>query len=216
MTDLFQPPRGIARSINPVAGMYEVTADEAELRACARAATRSWEYFPYYEKRYGADGWKFGFSDGAWIATLCDRGATEAVAQIRWLGAVLSSRGMPQIMLEYHLRVQREELIEESPERQARWSTLRRCERMLARRREKAFSSRRFDRLAASFEERVGTAEIERVGVLLVSSVADEAAGIEKAVPALTSFVCDPSRFRSSWIAAAENTIAEARSAVRR
>src|SRR5688500_8787374 len=99
MTDRGRPPRGLARSINPIAGLYEVTTDAAELRACARASTRSWEYFPYYERRYGAEGWKFGFSDSAWIATLCDRGPDEAGDQIQWLGRVLSSRGMPQVML---------------------------------------------------------------------------------------------------------------------
>ena len=218
VSDIRHPPaaRGVARSINPAAGLHSITADEAELRACARASARSWQYFPYYEMRYGTEGSKFGFSDSAWIATLCERGATEAVEQIRWLGGLLSSRGMPQIMLEYHLRFQREEMTAESGETGRRCAVLRRCERALTALRRKVFTDSRFDRLVRSFVERAGLQQIERVGILLVSAVADEASGIEKAVAALSSFVCDPSRFPASWITAAEKTIAEARASVRR
>lgn len=216
MSDLRQPPRGFARSINPAAGLYEVTTDESELRACARAATRSWQHFPYYEKRYGPEGWKFGFSDSAWITTLCARGATEAVQNIRWLGAVLSSRGMPQIMLEYHLDVQREELLAENSQDKRRCAILRRCERTLAAIREKAFPPARFNRLARSFDERARSPESDRIGSLIVSAVADEASGIEHAVDSLLSFLCDPSKFPPAWIAAVQSTVAEARAAVRR
>jgi hypothetical protein len=105
--------------------------------------------------------------------------------------------------------------VAESPKSRGRCQILQRCERALNAMRVKAFTGRHFDRLARTFEERVGTPEIERVGVLLVSAVADEAAGIEHAVTALTSFVCDRSRFAASWVAAAEDIVAEARSAVR-
>jgi hypothetical protein len=212
MSESRRPPRGVASSINPAAGLHEITADDAELRACARAATRSWEYFPYYGRRYGAEGWRFGFSDSAWLATLCDRDPAEAVEQIHWLGSVLSSRGMPQIMLEYHLRFQHEELLAEVPQRRDRWRILERCEHALAVTRQKAFTDSDFDALAESFESKAGREELDRVGVLLVSAVADETAGIGNAVGSLTSFLTDPSRFSSRWINAVEAVLAAARS----
>ena len=215
MSESLRPPRGVARSINPVAGLYEITADEAELRACDRAARRSWEYFPYYERRYGPDGSKFGFSDGAWLATLCDRDPADAVEQARWLGAVLSSRGMPQIMLEFHLRFQHEALLAEIPQKRDRWRILERCERALATLRQTTFPDPNFDRLSQSFEELAGTDGIDRVGVLLVSAVADERAGITNAVSSLTSFLTDSSRFSSRWIRAVEAVIADARAAAK-
>jgi hypothetical protein len=52
------------------------------------------------------------------------------------------------------------------------------------------------------------------MGSLLVSAVADEAAGVGQAVPQLESWATDPARFPPEWIAAVRNTIAAARSRV--
>ena len=49
------------------------------------------------------------------------------------------------------------------------------------------------------------------MGEILVAAVADEAAGIEKAVESLEPWVCDPARFPPPWIQAVRTTIAEAR-----
>ncbi len=66
--------------------------------------------------------------------------------------------------------------------------------------------------LAAAFEARAGrTFPLPRMGEILVAAVADEAAGLERAVASLEPWACDPARFPQLWIEAVRSTIAEAR-----
>ncbi len=96
--DLARPP-----GTNPEAGTHAVSTDERELRAGREAAAQSWDECPYYEARFGERGRLFCDSDTSWLITRCDAGRGNALRDIRWLGGVLSSRGIPQILLERHL-----------------------------------------------------------------------------------------------------------------
>jgi hypothetical protein len=49
------------------------------------------------------------------------------------------------------------------------------------------------------------------MGELLGAAVADECAGLDQAVPSLAAWMCEPSRFPTSWIRAVEETLVRAR-----
>ena len=178
------------------------------------AGERSLREFPYYERRYGERGRRFCGSDTAWLITLCDRGRAVAIEQTNWLGAVLSSRGMPQYLLEQHLLVLHDELKRAMPRGARRYAVLQHCARQLATRRESKIAPEEFHRLARAFDERVASVRggLEGMGPVLVSAVADEALGLTRAVSSLESFLCDEKEFASKWRHAVRDTIAEARS----
>ncbi len=204
-----------ATALNPEAGNHVVTSNPREVEAATRAAQRTWAHFPYYARRYGARGRQFALSDSGWLATLCDLPPAAAVGQVKWLGGVLSSRGMPQWMLELHLEMLHEELARAIPEPPGRYDVLLDGATALREMRERHFPPALFRSLASTFDLRVGPDLSRRhrgMGGILVSAVADERAGIEQAVPVLTAWARDPAIFPPEWIAAVDATIAEARS----
>ncbi|MBD0319628.1 MAG: hypothetical protein ICV87_04795 [Gemmatimonadetes bacterium] len=203
-----------ATALNPEAGNHVVTADPHEVKAARRAAQRSWAHFPYYGRRFGTRGRQFSLSDSGWLATLCDLPASAAIQQVKWLGGVLSSRGMPQWLLEIHLEHLHEELTKALPESAPRYDVLLAGAGALREMREAHIPPARFEVLAAAFDARVGETWARRLrgmGGILVAAVADERAGIELAVPTLTAWACDAERFPPEWIAAVEDTLAQAR-----
>ena len=201
--------RGEAWQLNPDGGRHPVTLDERDLEAIRRASDRSWNEFPYYEVRFGERGRRFSLSDGAWIVTLCSGTAAYAIDQIRWLGGMLSSRGMPQILLERHLVFLHEEL---GTKRSAH---LLRGSRELARMRRSRLPEPSFKRLARRFEEAVAdVAPFPGLGILLVSAVCDEALGIDRAVTSIVTWADDRRRFPDRWVDAIGSTVAEARAAL--
>jgi hypothetical protein len=203
-----------ANILNPEAGNHVVTSDPREVKAARRAAQRSWAEFPYYGHRYGTRGRQFSLSDSGWLATLVDLTPGPAVEQVKWLGGVLSSRGMPQWMLERHLAILHEELSAALPESAGRYSILLLCAGELRALREAHFTPARFQALADAFEARVGEPwkrRLRGMGGILVAAVADERSGIEHAVPSLAEWACDPGRFPPEWIAAVQETLERAR-----
>lgn len=204
-----------ATVLNPDAGHHVVTSAPHEVRAARRAAQRSWAHFPYYGRRYGTRGRQFSLSDSGWLATLCDLPAGAALEQVKWLGRMLSSRGMPQWLLEIHLEHLHEELTKAVPESAGRYDILLRGADALREMREAHFPPAAFDGLASAFEARVGetwTRRLRGMGGILVSAVADERSDIELAVPTLTARVCDAERFPPEWISAVADTPARGRS----
>lgn len=201
---------------NPEAGNHAMPADSRELAAGMAAGERSLREFPYYERRYGERGRRFCGSDTAWLITLCDRRRAEAIEQASWLGGVLSSRGMPQYLLERHLLVLQEELTRAVPRSTRRYSVLQHCRLHLAAQRESKVAAADFHRLARDFDANVARARgrLEGMGEVLVSAVADEALGIQRAVTALESWLCDAAEFPPKWRDAVRETIAAARGSV--
>lgn len=200
--------------INPAAGSYPVTSDPREVAASVAAGERSWREFPYYEARYGERGRLFGHSDGAWLSLVAGGPQEQVNAEVMWLGSVLSSRGMPQYLLERHLEFLYEALCEAVPEKREIYGRLLRAAEMLRGLRTSQISVDYYRRAAAEFEQRVGPEWNQRfphMGVLLVSAAADERLGIGRAVPALEEWVTDPERFPAPWIQAARETLRRAR-----
>lgn len=195
--------RGIASSLNPDAGWHDVSVDAHELDAAARASARSWSEVPYYEARFGERGKRFSLSDSAWLMTLCETAPAQAIEQICWLGALLSSRGMPQILLERHLEIVAEEL-----GRAKRYGILRRAARELRRLRHSIIAEKTFQEFQREFEERVAAiAPFSGFGIVLVSAIADEKLGIEHAVSAVADWATDTTRFPRVWADAVKATI---------
>ena len=192
---------------NPEAGAHPMPRDPIELAAGAEAAARSWMEFPYFELRFAERGRRFATSDTGWLITLCSIEKRAALSQINWLGNVLASRGMPQFLLERHLRHLHDALIAALPHRRKQYAILQTGARVLERARRAQIDERAFRELAQSFRGQ----EVEMMGVLLVSAVADEGNGIRNAVTSIETWACDAERFKPSWIDAVRRTIAAAR-----
>ena len=204
------PQRGPASAVNPAAGAHKVTGDPAELEAASRAAHETWNAFPYYEARFGERGRRFGFSDAGWLVTLCGQTRADASEQVHWLAVVLSSRGMPSVMLEHHLGTLCDGLRAAIPERESKYDVLRVCARELKRERRTRLSDARVRAVAALMP----SAPVAGIGELLASAAADEANGIPRAVRSMEEWLCSAERFEPAWIDAVERTIAAARAAV--
>ena len=200
--------------LNPAAGSHAIPEDLREIEAALRAGEQTWRAFPYFELRYGARGRRFTRSDSAWIVTLVDHPQPTVVGQIRWLGRLLASRGMPQGLLEAHLHTLHRELVTARPERRATYATLLAAADDLRAMRQAHVSDEQLQALAGAFDGMVGDELVGRVpgaGALLVLAVADEQAGISNAVPSLEGWMSDPARFPERWITAVHVTIARAR-----
>ena len=94
-----------ASSLNPEAGEHPVSQNRDILAAALRAGEQCREEFSYYEKRYGERGRRFTASDVAWLAALVDYSAEIISSQVQWLGRMLSSRGMPFLLLERQVQL---------------------------------------------------------------------------------------------------------------
>ena len=206
-------PERLTAVLNPAAGSHAIPEDLRELEAALRAGEQTWRAFPYLELRYGARGRRFTRSDSAWLVTLVDHPQRTVVAQIRWLGRLLASRGMPQGLLEAHLHSLHRELVAARPERRAAYATLLAAADDLRATRQAQVSDEQLQALAGAFEGIVGDELVGRVpgaGALLVLAVADEQAGISNAVTSLEGWMSEPARFPERWIAAVRVTLARA------
>lgn len=209
------PTRYHAAALNPEAGTHRVACDPRELLAALDAGESSWEAYPYFEWRYGERGKRFTRSDSAWLVTLSDMKPESVHQQVRWLGHLLSVRGMPQILLEHHLRNLHEALVRAVPERRDRYDKLAEAAAGLEEVRHRHLDDRTFQSLSKEFDERVGrswSSRLKGTGKILLSAVADEMAGIDQAVESLESWMTDPSRFPEHWISAVRDTLGKARS----
>lgn len=203
-----------ASGLNPDAGHHAITSDPRELAASLRASDRTRAEFPYYRWRYGERGVRFSNSDSAWLAHVCSLPAAEGRQQIAWLGAVLSSRGMPQMLLEHHLLIMRDELAAAVPEKRRVYAALTRNATHLRKARLAAIPERQASAIASAFTKAAPSLWRERIpemGSLLVAAAADERNGIERAVLSMEEWAYDKERFPQSWIRAARNAIAAAR-----
>lgn len=220
--DLAQPalgrPWNLLRALNPEAGDHAVCGDPRELQAVLRAGERSWRRFPYYEQRYAERGRRFTHSDSAWLVALAENNAAVVNQQIAWLGLVLASRGMPRWMLELHLEMLHAELSAALPGYEERYATLLGAAQWLREQRQAHIDDGVFAAQTAAFARAVGDewdARLPETGALLAAAVADERAGLARAVPSISVWMTDPSRFPARWIDAVRGTIDRVRKQTR-
>ena len=210
-------PSELVGVLNPRAGTHGMPDDLREIRAALRAGEETWRRFPYYARRWGPRGRRFTRSDSAWLVTLCRLGPAELRHQVDWLGRVLAARGMPRWLLEIHLRQLHHTLVEEIGPSDL-YQRLADAAETLHEERRHHLDDDAFARLYAEFDVRVGDDWCERMrgtGGILASAVADDAAGIPRAVESLEGWMTDPDRFPARWIDAVRATLDDARRAVR-
>ena len=202
-----------ATRINPEAGNHPIPEDEREIQAALKASKRGWSEFSYYEQRYGGRGKRFSDSDTCWLVTLTRLDPESLQKQIEWLGRVLSTRGMPLIMLECTLKFLHEELVKAVPAQKITYDKLLMAADMLRKLRINIMPEKDFEALSREFDQAVGSKLARKyinTGKLLVASVIDEKNGIAGAVAALQGWLTDSLRFPENWIQAVNSTIKKA------
>jgi hypothetical protein len=204
-----------ATSLNPEAGNHAIPADEREIEAAITAGRLCREEFPYFDARYGDRGKRFTDSDAAWLATLTSLTTPLMISQVAWLGGVLASRGMPRITLERQLFYLHEELIKVDAGKRIEYDKLLDAVSWLKNERLRNITEETFNTLGKSFATLTDNeldGSMKGTGLLIVSAVCDEIAGIAAAVPSIESWLMDDDRFSKEWCAAVQDTIAQARS----
>lgn len=212
----FQPESRtyLVTSINPEAGRHAVPVDPVEFQASLRAGEICWQRFPYFEHRYGERGRRFARSDAAWQATLYQYPPAQIIHQVRWLGRVLSARGMPTLLLQVQLELLVTELVAVLPHKKAAYEKLLPAVTDLHLSRCKHLSDEYIDALAEEFDHRVGSEWCTRfphTGALLCAAVADELEGSTEAVESFRIWLTDTARFPLKWITAVDAIVAQAR-----
>lgn len=91
-------------AINFEAGDHAMPQNPREIDFALRAAKVAWEKYSYLEHRYGERGRRFTDSDSCWLFTLASAPKEIVVTRaLEWLRMVLASRGIPTVILEFHL-----------------------------------------------------------------------------------------------------------------
>ncbi len=209
----------LVTSINPEAGRHPVPTDSREVKASIQAADTCWNWFPYFEARYGERGRRFARSDGVWLATLCQFDREQINQQVRWLGRVLSTRGMPTLMLQIHLEILFEELASAIPEKRSEYEKLLDAAAELRKCRNRYIEEDQSQALTDAFNRAVGPEWSERfphAGALLVSAVADERAGSVGTVKNIETWMTDSARFPAEWITAVQEILTQAQELIAR
>ncbi|CCG40458.1 hypothetical protein PHAMO_200043 [Magnetospirillum molischianum DSM 120] len=180
-----------------------------------RAAARCYEANPYFMARYAERGEAFSRSDGGYMVTLTSHPLAYVIQQIKWLGVLLASRGMPRWLLESHLDLLYDELSATIPKRRVKYRKLLKAAEVLREARHDWISQPDFETLAAAFAANSGNG-LANAGEMLVSAVCDEFCGIAKAVPSLVTWLGDPGRFPAQWCTSVEDTLTCARAVAAR
>lgn len=207
----------LATTLNPEAGRHPVPNDLRDIEAVIRASRRCWEAFPYYAWRYAGRGIRFADSDCAWLASLTTLAVDDVLAQVRWLATVLSSRGMPTLLLETQLRMLNEELMIARPDRRQYHQRLVAAAEALARARAAQLPVSAATALADAFDTAVATKcdpTFPAMGEILVSAVCDEANGMDQVVSSIRDWVDRSGAIGSGWLNAIEHMIEAAHNAI--
>ena len=187
-----------------------------EIQAALRAGVKTWEQFPYYAWRYGLRGKQFTRSDSVWLVTLCDLQEKLVLDQINWLGKVLSSRGMPQLLLATHLVNLVEELEKANPDKINQYKKLIVAANALKEKYDQAIRVNQRQELIGEFERSIGqewSHRLKNMGEIIVAAVVDEKIGIENALPCVRSWATDENRFPKIWIDSVLQLIVSAKKA---
>ena len=202
-----------AAAVNFEAGDHAIPQNPVEIDLALRAAKAAWEKFPYLEQRYGARGKRFTNSDSCWLVTLT-RTLSQDVATkaLDWLRTVLTTRGIPTVVLEAHLRTIQQAITLEFPEQikmRAQFDLFlsnREAERRLH------FGAEGPSPLIDVFNRRFRACsglKVESAADLIVSAWMDERSGVAGSLSALHDWFTDVGRFSRDWIADVNELLAE-------
>lgn len=184
--------------LNPEAGHHAMPQDPRDITLALRAGREAWNRHPYLAERFGARGARFTSSDSCWLLTLTERPPEVTTHQLNWLRGVLSTRGIPTIILETHLRALAAALQAEFPAETSAAHALRstRYDAFLAHREEeRARYGSALPRAIATCESALAASESGTQAAALVASAwVDEQAGIVGAFDATRQWFADPQR----------------------
>lgn len=192
-------------AINFEAGTHAMPQDPARIELALNAAARAWRSQPYLQARFGSRGRRFTSSDSCWLVTLADAPALTATKSLVWLRTVLSTRGLPTVILESHLR----EIARDLGNAQTSYDSffgLLTDERMALLGATKALE------LEQKYEQAFGDCpefKIAGAAALLISAWCDEKSGIVGALAATSGWFRDPARFSGQWIATVDSLLGE-------
>ncbi len=190
-------------ALNPEAGRHAMPQDAREVDMALRAADVAWRQHPYLEARYGARGRRFTLSDSCWLASLRSLAPDDILTNLRWLAGVLAVRGLPTTILERHLQALDDQF--GLPVFAAAIAALR-------ARRALVLPEADAVRLTAHWQERLPDYD---AADLLVTALADEAAGADGTWDSVHTWFTDPVRFSGEWVAAVDGLMRETRAVLR-
>lgn len=182
-----------ATALNPEAGDHPVPQNPAILQAAIRGGRRCHAEFSYYERRYGERGRRFTDSDAAWLALLTEQPEEVVNDQVSWLGRVLSSRGMPFLLLERQLELLLEEL---ATVEAVQVEVLQTVVANLRRQRCDLLSQSRFDELCSAVSKNISetlSVDFPDLPSVFVAAYIDSIAGIPECMVSLVSWLKDSS-----------------------
>lgn len=200
-----------ASALNPEAGTHPVAQDPREIVAAKAAGERCLRAYPYLVWRYAERGRRFTDSDGAWLVTLADGDQAEVDRQVDWLGRVLATRGIPRLLLERHLLLLHDELVERLPARADDYARLRVSAERLAAERRTRITDDEMVRIRVRFDAAVGAdwrARLPNTGEVLVAAWLDTRAGIPGVLDNVRDWHSDPARFPPAWVDAVDDCLA--------
>ena len=191
--------------INPEAGSHAMPQNPLEVALALRAGRAAWERYPYLGQRFGDRGMRFTSSDSCWLVSLTRMPVATATAQLRWLRGVLSSRGIPTVILKSHLEAIGQMMASELPDHVALRTRYEPFLLGLEAERQACDAGLALPALVDRFEHRLhgcaGTT-VDSAAALIASAFLDERAGIAGALEHTTTWFADPARFSSDWVAA--------------
>jgi hypothetical protein len=200
-------------TINFEAGDHAMPQNPIEIALALRAAEVAWDQYPYLEHRFGERGRRFTDSDSCWLVTLAHTPTEITVTKsLEWLRTVLASRGIPTVILEFHLQAIQKAISEEAAERPARQTQFGHFLSDRQAERRKLFGDEGPSRLIDVFDQRFCACtgfKVELAAELIISAWVDEHSGIVGSISALRNWLTDVERFSKEWIANVHELLVE-------
>ncbi len=203
-----------ASAINPEAGAHAVPQDPEEIQIAFSAGKVAWDRFPYLESRYGDRGKRFTGSDSCWILTLYHLEPALIRKNILWLRGVLSARGLPSVILEFHMGEILRGLCLRWPNRKNEFNAFESVIEELNALRTSQVTQQTWDELSQKYEQSLLQSPgctLSGAPQLLIAAWADELSGLKGAFSSVESWFIEPMRFSESWILGVKALVNELR-----
>jgi len=189
--------------INFEAGDHAIPQNPLEVELALRAGRRAWEQYPYLQCRFGERGKRFTNSDSCWLVTLTHMPVEMVTKNLIWLRTVLSTRGLPAVILETHLREISRALRLEFGEHMDGHQRFDQFLSNLELERKKICGEQDLSHLVEGFEQRFSSCpgfRVKSAAQLITSAWIDERSGITGSLSATQDWFASSSRFSTEWI----------------
>ncbi|MFW5730796.1 MAG: biliverdin-producing heme oxygenase [Desulfonatronovibrionaceae bacterium] len=190
--------------LNPASGSHPLTNQRRDLKAVLRASDRTLVRYPYFMNRFGLLGKCFADSGGAWLAGLSLEAPEYMSAQINWLSRVLSSRGIPTLLLAEHMKFLAHELLMADAGNQAGATRLDNKALSLLYELDSTLSPETRRRATITGHGFPGYCWTEAVH-LIASAAVDESKGMENSLDVLLEWLGNDSIFSKAWVKAVKD-----------